>query len=221
MSTSVKITRSGRHSMRPARLSDTFEEVRVRTASVPAAAPAAALAPAPIVLNYTTAAILKEGLIVKEASECVMAASENVLKSGGDVLQASSNVKTATDIVLQATADVMKAYENVNKIAASVTDTRDSMQVEVLKCLVDEYTFERITDLQRGSVIANTYAEFIAWNVKCVGELSANELVAISTLCKMIARNRIRSVDTEHCAEMSVDSLYFNSKGILCLANPR
>jgi hypothetical protein len=221
--------------MRPARLSDTFEQVRVRSATpaaavpaAPAAAPAAAVpaaapaaAPAPIVLNYTTAAILKEGLIVKEASECVMAASENVLKSGGDVLQASSNVKAATDIVLQATADVMKAYENVNKIAASVTDTRDSMQVEVLKCLVDVYTFERITDYQRGPGITNTYAEFIAWNTKCVGELSANELVAISTLCKMIARNRIRSVDTEYCAEMSVDSLYFNSKGILCLANPR
>ena len=218
MSTSVRITRSGRQTRAPSRLSDTFEEIRVRD---PAAAPAAAPAPTSLDLNAATATVLKEGLLVKEASECVMTASENVLKSGDTVLRASDNVKAATDVVLQAATDVVKAYDTVHKIVASVTDTRDSMRSEILKFLVDDYTFERITDYQRGPGMPNTYQEFISWNTKCISELSANELVAISTLCKMIANRKVKSVDTEYCSEMTVDSLYFNPKGILCLANPR
>jgi len=216
MSTSVKITRSGRQTKAPSRLSDTFEEVRAKPAAVPAAVTAVT-----VHLDAATATVLKEGLIVKEASDSVMTASENVLKSGDTVLRASDNVKAATDIVLQAAADVVKAYDTVHKIAASVTDTRDSMRSDILKFLVDDYTFERITDNQRGPGMANTYQEFISWNAKCISELSANELLAISTLCKMIANRTVKSVDTEYCSEMTVDSLYFNAKGILCLANPR
>ena len=185
------------------------------------AAPAPVPADTPLDLNDTTASILKEGLLVKQASACVMAASENVLKSGDTVLRASDNVKAATDIVLQAAADVVKAYDTVHKIAASVTDTRNSMRSEILQFLVDDYTFERITDYQRGSGMANTYEEFVSWNTKCISELSANELIAISTLCKMIAHRNVKSVDTEYCSEITIDSLYFNAKGILCLVNPR
>jgi len=210
MSTSVRITRSGRQTRAPSRLSDTFEEVRAKPA-----------VPAPLNLDAATATVLKEGLLVKEASDSLMAASENVLKSGDTVLRASDNVKTATDIVLQAAADVVKAYDTVHKIAASVTDTRHSMRSEIMKFIVDEYTFERITDNQRGPGMANTYQEFIFWNANCLDTLSANELVAISTICKMIAKNTIKSVDTEYCSEMTVDSLYFNASGTLCLANPR
>jgi len=88
---------------------------------------------------------------------------------------------------------------------------------EIMTCVVDYDDYERMVEL--GVNVSSSYAEFIAWNEKCIQELDADELTWTLRLCKRINIGNIRMMDLDPCAVFQATNIYFDADANLCIVN--
>ena len=66
-----------------------------------------------------------------------------------------------------------------------------------------------------------TYGQLVARNMNIIIGYSDEERMFFKNLCDKINNRKIRQMDLESCVAFRTDSLYFNHKGELVIANAR
>ena len=85
----------------------------------------------------------------------------------------------------------------------------------IKKCIVNEYTYDRMQDCHWTS-----YREFYEWNVKCLHE-SQDDAIWLHHFCKLLSSDRIKLMDEESCATFSAYGFYYDEDKNIVLVNPR
>lgn len=93
----------------------------------------------------------------------------------------------------------------------------------ILSYLLDEDDYDRLQSRNAGNgddIWQCRYA-FVAWNIKCINALSAEDHAWLMELCTRLGGGTIMLVDLESCAEFRAFAFYYNQKKRLCIVNPR
>jgi len=111
----------------------------------------------------------------------------------------------------------MSFLENFTKMAP----------IQLSKFIVPECYFDRMKHEHescsdyRGLYTDMSYDEFVSWNIKCINELSNEDIVWLSGLCKRIKENIIILQDMESCVRFTADSFFFDCSKKIVIVNPR
>jgi hypothetical protein len=90
----------------------------------------------------------------------------------------------------------------------------DSIKQNQLKNIFyDLFIFTRL-DLQ-------FHKSFLEHNIKCLDEMTTDQIIWMRTLREMIKSKKIKLVDEESCVEFTAYGFYFDYKKNLCIINPR
>jgi len=90
--------------------------------------------------------------------------------------------------------------------------------IQLSKFIVPECYFERMID-HDAYYKDMSYDEFVLWNIKCINELTNDDIVWLSGLCKRI--KEIHLQDMESCAKFTADSFFFDCNKKIVIVNPR
>jgi len=90
----------------------------------------------------------------------------------------------------------------------------------IIKMLPNDYDFDRMIDHDMTGSFQNYY-DFLAYNERMIRDLPADDLAFLRRLCGMIKTTRVNLMDLESCVEFQSEGIYYNSKGELCIYNPR
>jgi hypothetical protein len=85
--------------------------------------------------------------------------------------------------------------------------------------LPQEHDYMRMADMNDDYTMC--YAEFIAWNLKKISELSEEDRAWLKGLCRRIRSDKIRLMDHESCVEWDACGFYYDVRGHLCIMHPR
>ena len=98
--------------------------------------------------------------------------------------------------------------------------SRDILTVKILKHVVEEYCYERMLDHDCRDV-DNTlsYENFLAWNKKCIEELSSADIRWLGVFCDRL--NKIGMMDMEDCGVWKADSFYYDKNKNIVIVHPR
>ena len=89
----------------------------------------------------------------------------------------------------------------------------------IMAMLPSYYEFERmITSFQCSY---GSYQHFLEHNKRIISDLPGDDLAFLRRLCGMIKTSIVNLMDVDHCAEFQSSGIYYNSKGELCIFNPR
>ena len=91
---------------------------------------------------------------------------------------------------------------------------------DLISMIVDDGTFERM-QYQNDKIKFKDYNTFKEHNIKCLDEMTTEQIIWMRTLCDMIKQNKIKLVDEESCVEFTAYGFYFDYKKNLCIINPR
>ena len=90
----------------------------------------------------------------------------------------------------------------------------------ILSMLPCDYDFERMLNHDMAGSFQN-YDDFLAYNDRMIRDLPADDLAFLRRLCGMIKTSVVNIMDMESCVEFQSAGIYYNSKGDLCMYNPR
>ena len=90
----------------------------------------------------------------------------------------------------------------------------------IMTMLPSYYEFERMITSYKGNNYG-TYDDFIRHNQKIISDLPGDDLAFLRRLCGMIKTTIVNLMDVESCVEFRSGGIYYNSKGELCIFNPR
>lgn len=98
--------------------------------------------------------------------------------------------------------------------------TDDILVVRILKHVVEECYYERMLgqgckDIDKSM----SYNQFLAWNKKCIEELSYEDLNWTWGLCNRLPT--IGTMDMEECDVWKADSFYYDTAKQLVIVHPR
>jgi len=89
--------------------------------------------------------------------------------------------------------------------------------------IIQELDFERMLDMSlgedKGWLEGMTYAEFVAWNMNCIHELSDEDDAWLVGLCKRMKDDRIVLQDMEACCQFTADGFFFDYNKRIIIAN--
>lgn len=93
---------------------------------------------------------------------------------------------------------------------------------EIMNYRPNEQDFQRMKShkCQNVDTIAS-YQDFLAWNEKCITELSQDERNWVLGLCQRMKRYKITHMDLESCAVFDAFVMYYCQEKNLCIVNPR
>lgn len=93
---------------------------------------------------------------------------------------------------------------------------------EIMTFIPDADDFQRMKshDCQNVHTI-RSYQDFLAWNEKCIKELSQDERNWVLGLCQKIKKYKISLMDLESCAVFDAFKIYYCQNKNLCIASPR
>jgi hypothetical protein len=91
---------------------------------------------------------------------------------------------------------------------------------DLINMIVDEETFERML-YHNDDIKFENYETFLEHNIKCLDEMTTDQIIWMRTLREMIKNKKIKLVDEESCVEFTAYGFYFNYKKNLCIINPR
>lgn len=86
---------------------------------------------------------------------------------------------------------------------------------EIKKCIVNEYTYNRMSDCNWDS-----YSDFYDWSLKCLHE-SQDDAIWLHYFCKLLSNDRIKLMDQESCVTFSAYGFYYDINKKIVLVNPR
>jgi hypothetical protein len=66
-----------------------------------------------------------------------------------------------------------------------------------------------------------SYAQFIAWNMEKIKNLSNDDIDWLKGLCRRIRVDKIRQMDLDNCVEWDSCGFYYDPRGHLCIMHPR
>ena len=88
--------------------------------------------------------------------------------------------------------------------------------------IITDSDYERINNEYPEAINAQeTYGQLVARNMNIIIAYSDEERMFFKMLCDKINNRKIRQMDLESCVAFRTDSLYFNPKGELVIANAR
>ena len=90
----------------------------------------------------------------------------------------------------------------------------------IMDMLPNYYEFERMITSYHGNSYG-TYDDFIRHNQTIISDLPGDDLAFLRRLCGMIKTTIVNLMDVESCVEFRSGGIYYNSKGELCIFNPR
>jgi phosphoserine aminotransferase len=101
-----------------------------------------------------------------------------------------------------------------------MTDT--AIISEIMTYLPDEHDFQRMKSLNCKNVdTILSFQDFLAWNEKCIKEISQDQRNWVLGLCQKIKKYKISLMDLESCSIFDAFIIYYCQNKILCIANPR
>jgi hypothetical protein len=95
--------------------------------------------------------------------------------------------------------------------------------MEVIRdTIIDKDSFERIRDLRGESRFGfSSYEEFMAWNERCINEMSGDDFVWINGLSRRMRRNAIGLMDLEPCVIFNAFRFFFARNKDIVIVNDR
>ena len=97
--------------------------------------------------------------------------------------------------------------------------------MQLTSYIIQELDFERMQDMaigeQKDWLEGMSYAEFVAWNVKCINQLSDEDDAWLVGLCKRMKDDRIILQDMEACCQFTADGFFFDYDKRIIIVNPR
>ena len=93
----------------------------------------------------------------------------------------------------------------------------------ILGYLLREDDYDRLQSMQDDNdhALWQSREAFVAWNIRCIDALSAEDHAWLSDLCARLGGGTINLVDLESCAEFKAFAFYYNQMKRLCIVNPR
>lgn len=91
----------------------------------------------------------------------------------------------------------------------------------IYNCLIDEFTYNRIKDLNPDVKMQDNYTYFIEWNKTVINKLSDMDVKFLVVLCDKIRSRNILSMDEEHCINMTCVGFYYTANYKLVIVTPR
>jgi len=96
------------------------------------------------------------------------------------------------------------------------------MNANILAHLLEDCEFERMQDMNPKNVEGmDDYAAFVAWNARCVADLSDDMRAALTGVCALLKKGTLKMADMEDCGEWGASGFYFNAKKQLVIVHPR
>jgi hypothetical protein len=96
------------------------------------------------------------------------------------------------------------------------------MNANILTHLLEDCEFERMQDFEPENVAGmDDYAAFVAWNARCVADLSDDDRAGLKGVCALLKKGTLKMVDMESCGEWTACGFYFNAKKELVIVHPR
>ena len=65
------------------------------------------------------------------------------------------------------------------------------------------------------------YEEFLEWNVKCLTELTPDDAIWLTGLCKRIRNHKLKLMDEESCSQFDAYAFFFDTDKNIVIVNPR
>jgi hypothetical protein len=85
--------------------------------------------------------------------------------------------------------------------------------------------FERMQDISIGEqkdwLEGMSYADFMAWNVKCINQLSDEDDAWLVILCRRMKEGDILLQDMEACCQFTAGGFFFDYDKRIIIVNPR
>ena len=100
----------------------------------------------------------------------------------------------------------MNDHVQIHSILAYVVSERDYWRMVANEC--------------SGIVLDQSYADFLAWNTKCIAELALADRAWLWGLCQRLGQRSIKLMDMESCAVFTGHGIYYSSDKTLCVVNP-
>jgi len=91
---------------------------------------------------------------------------------------------------------------------------------EFQKYMPNEYEFERMENYN-DDFNGMSYDEFLELNEQCFNDLSQADRAFIEHLHLYIRSGKVNLTDMESCVEFQSSGIYFNTKKVICVFNPR
>jgi len=96
------------------------------------------------------------------------------------------------------------------------------MNANILTYLLKDYEFERLQDMSPENVAGmDDYAAFVAWNARCVADLSDEDRAGLKSVCALLKKGTLKMADMEDCGEWTASGFYFNAKKELVIVHDR
>ena len=100
--------------------------------------------------------------------------------------------------------------------------SKDIQVVRILKHVVEECYYERMLGMNCECVDqAMSYEAFLAWNKKCIEELSPKDLEWLWGLCTRLNSRTVGMMDMEDCGTWRADSFYYDQNKDIVIVHPR
>jgi hypothetical protein len=98
----------------------------------------------------------------------------------------------------------------------------DILIIRILHNLVAECEYERMVFEQcRAIDLSLSYNDFLAYNKKCLEELSPEDLEWMRCLCKGLNSHRIGMMDLEDCGIWKAHCFFYNLEKDIVIVHPR
>jgi hypothetical protein len=96
------------------------------------------------------------------------------------------------------------------------------MNSNILSHLLEDCEFERMQHFEPNNITGmHDYAAFIAWNARCISDLSNEDREGLKQVCSLLKKGKLKMVDMEECCEWKASSFYFNANKELVIVHPR
>jgi hypothetical protein len=93
---------------------------------------------------------------------------------------------------------------------------------EIMTYLPDVDDFQRMTEFGCKNVDnIQSYNDFLAWNQRCINDLTQDERNWVLGLCQKIKKYKISLMDLESTAVFDACNIYYCQNKNLCIVNPR
>ena len=91
---------------------------------------------------------------------------------------------------------------------------------DFLQWVPHEYDFDRMSH-HNDDYTDMSYEQFVEWNRECFNSASDEKREFLRQICKNIMDGQVNLMDMESSVEFQAAGLYFNTKKMVCIYNPR